>query len=171
MYKLSSMFSILFLLITVPLLAQDDQGMSMTPSPPLNDDFYNWMIGEWQGTTTSPNGVSQDYMKCEMEVGGQFLVSTYKAAQGAKLLMSGLAIATLDKDGNEVGYWIDSWRTMSMGQGNRQGNISVMKWSMSGGEYIRTTEKVDQNTMKVTGVMTMPDGKEMKSETVLKRIK
>ena len=164
------LFSILLLLFTVPLLAQDDQGMSMTLPQPLNDDFYNWMIGEWQGTTTSINGVSQDYMKCEMEVGGQFLVSTYKAAQGDKLLMSGLAIHTLDKDGNEVGYWIDSWRQMAEGHGNRQGNVSIMKWPMAGGVYTRTTERVDQNTMKVTGVMTMTDGMEMKSETVLKRI-
>ncbi len=171
MYKLSILFSILFLLLTVPLLAQEEPAQSMTLPQPLDDAFLKWMVGEWKGTTSSSNGITEDYMNCEMEIGGQFLFATYTANYEGKLMMSGLAVLTLDKQGNDVSYWIDSMREMGTGKGSRQGNVSVVKWPMYGGEYVRTTEKVDENTMKVTGVMLMPDGKEMKSETLLKRIK
>ena len=173
MRKRNIIISALLLLITVPLLAQDQQVPANTPPPPppLQDTFLKWMVGEWQGTTTSPNGKSMDYMKCEMDLGGQFLRMTYKAVAGDKVLFSGMGMSTLDKDGKPAGYWMDSWRTMSEGHGTQTGNINTMKWTMAEGPYVRTTEKIDENTMHVTSVMTGPDGKEMKAETELKRIK
>jgi hypothetical protein len=171
MSRSSILFSILFLLITVPLLAQEEHVHPMTPPPPVNDEFFNWMLGEWKGNTTSPNGNTSDYLKCHMDLDGQFLVMNYQAEFEGKALMSGIGMLTLDKEGNETGYWFDSWRTMAMGHGSRMGNISTVKWTMHEGVYVRSTEKVDENTMKVTGLMTMPDGNEMKSESLLKRIK
>jgi hypothetical protein len=163
------LFTVLVLLAAVPLLAQEEHQHHMAP-PPLNDKFFNWMVGEWKGKTTSPNGETSDYLKCEISLDGQFLVMTYKAEFDGKPLMSGIGMITLDKEGNEAGYWVDSMRSMSQGKGIRKGNASVFKWTMAEGVYLRTTEKVDDNTMKVTGVMTMPDGKEMRSESELKRI-
>jgi hypothetical protein len=109
-------------------------------------------------------------MICKMDLGGQFLLMTYKSETEDNRKMSGIGMVTLNREGNQVGYWIDSWRTMSQGKGSRKGNISTMNWSTPMGVYVRTTEKMDENTMRITGVMAGPDGKEMRSESQLTRI-
>jgi hypothetical protein len=171
MHKVNKLLSVLFLFITIPLLAQEKEEHHHMAPPPLNDQFFNWMVGEWKGKTTSPNGETADYLKCEIGLDGQFLVMTYKADLAGKPLMSGIGMVTLDKEGNETGYWVDSMRSMAQGKGIRKGNTSIFNWTMAAGAYVRTTEKVDENTMKVSGVMTMPDGSEMHSESLLKRVK
>ena len=59
---------------------------------------------------------------------------------------------------------------MSEGSGTQEGNISRTEWTTPMGTYVRTTEKVDENTMRIVGIMLGPDGTEMKSETELKRL-
>jgi hypothetical protein len=59
---------------------------------------------------------------------------------------------------------------MSEGKGNREGDISTMEWSTPMGVYIRKTERVDENTMKVFGLMKSADGTEISSEGVYKRV-
>jgi hypothetical protein len=71
-------------------------------------DAFLKCIGEWQGTITSHNSVTEDYIKCALNAGGR-------------------------------GIYRQLWRKES-------------------GEYTRTSEKVDKNTMKISGVITMPDG-------------
>jgi hypothetical protein len=106
-----------------------------------------------------------------MDLGGQFLIMTYKSESENMGGMSGIGMITLDTEGKPVGYWIDSWRTMSKGEGSRTGDKSTMNWSMGKDVYVRITEKVDENTMRVSGCMTDAGGREMKSESEFKRIK
>jgi hypothetical protein len=171
MLNLNRLIPVIFLMMAVSLSAQDEQGAHMAPPPPVNDDFFNWMVGEWTGHSSSEMGKSTDYMKCELDLGGQFLIMTYKSETENMGGMSGIGMITLDKEGKTVGYWVDSWRTMSMGEGSLMGNKSTMNWSMGKDVYVRTTEKVDENTMRVTGHMTNAEGKEMKSESEFKRVK
>lgn len=61
---------------------------------------------------------------------------------------------------------------MSEGHGLQEGATAKMEWATAMGPdpYVRTTEKLDENTMQISGIMTGPDGKEIKSVTELKRI-
>jgi len=170
MSRLIKVFLILIFSGAMSLNAQEEGAMHMQPPPPLDDAFMKWMVGEWKGHTTSAMGKSTDYMKCEMDLGGQFMIMTYKSETEDGRKMSGIGAVTHDHEGKLAGYWIDSWRTMSEGHGTQEGNISTMEWETPQGPYVRTTEKVDENTMRVTGVMKGPDGKEMRSVTELKRI-
>jgi len=155
--------------LCLPLLAQEEDTHQTVP-PPLNDAFINWMIGEWRGETSSQMGKSSDYMKFELALNGQFVIMTYESKTENGQTISGLGALTQDKEGNTVGYWIDSWRTMSEGKGFREGNLSTIKWSTQEGVYIRTTEKIDENTMHVTGSMTDASGQKINSESTFKRI-
>jgi len=172
MNRLIMLMSIFSMIFVLSLFAQEDTPPSpeMTPPPPLDNALMKWMVGEWEGKSTSPMGSSTDYMKFEMGLNGQFMIMNYKGKRDNGHEMSGLGAITLDKDGKLVGYWIDSWRTMSEGHGMQEGNNSKMEWATAMGPYVRTTEKVDENTMKINGVMKGADGKEMKSVSELKRI-
>jgi len=162
--------TLLLLLSLILSLSAQEENVHRTPPPPLNDAYTAWMIGEWKGETSSQMGKSTDYMKCELGLNGQFMIITFESKTEDGLSISGLGAVTLDKEGNTVGYWIDSWRIMSEGKGFREGNLSTIKWATPMGTYIRTTEKIDENTMKVTGVMTGANVQEMRSETEFKRI-
>jgi len=156
-------------IVCFQLLAQDEPAHSTAP-PPLDDPFINWITGEWEGETSSAMGRTTDQVKYELGLNGQFLIMTYESKTADGRSFSGMGAITHDRDGNSIGYWIDSWRTMSEGKGFREGNLSTMKWSTGEGIYIRTTEKIDENTMRVTGTMTDASGQEMRSESHYKRV-
>jgi hypothetical protein len=168
--KMSGNYIVMLIgIICFQLMAQDEQTHSTIP-PPLDDPFVNWLIGEWEGETTSAVGKTTDHVKYELGLNGQFLIMTFESKTVEGRSFSGIGAVTLDKVGNSVGYWIDSWRTMSEGNGFREGNLSTMKWSTNEGLYIRTTEKIDENTMRVSGSMTDPSGQEMRSDSNYKRV-
>jgi hypothetical protein len=162
-------FLSMLLTLTLPLQAQE-QDVQVAPPAALDDEFINWMIGEWEGATTSDMGNSSDHMKCEMGLNDQFLIVTYKSDPEDGRSIWGMGAITQDPEGNAVGYWIDSWRTMYTGKGFREDNISTMKWSTQQGIYIRTTERIDDNTMRVTGSITDAAGHEVRSESEFKRV-
>jgi len=164
-----SLITILLCCLAIPLSAQEE-GAHMAAPPPLEDSFIDWMIGEWRGETSSNMGKAQDYMKCELGLEGQFLILHYDSKTEDGRSISGLAAITKDDAGNTIGYWFDSWRTLSQGEGFREGNISTIKWKTNMGIYLRTTERIDENTMRVTGTMTGENGQEMHSETLFKRV-
>jgi hypothetical protein len=71
--------------LTLAAFAQEEKKMtqegmpSMTmPKPLTNDDFCKWMVGEWEGWTTSPTGKSQDWQKIEWGLDNQFLMTHYR---------------------------------------------------------------------------------------------
>lgn len=57
------------------------EAMPMDPPKPLADDLFTWMVGEWEGWTTSPAGKSQDWQKIEWGLDNQFLMTHYSAKQ------------------------------------------------------------------------------------------
>ena len=172
MYKFYRLFIFVILIGTLPLFAQEEEGnMHMTPSPPLEDEFMKWMIGEWEGQSKSEMGESNDHITYEMDFGGQFIVMHYNSERENGTVMTGMGVITHTQDGKYTGYWVDSWRTLSVGKGYREGNLSTMEWSTPMGIYVRKTEKVDENTMRITGLMTNADGTEIRSESNYKRIK
>ncbi len=164
--------AVIFLLIVAltPLLAQEEGGMPTVPPPPLDDPWFKWMVGEWKGSTTSAMGKTTDHMISKMDFDGQFMISTYQSTGEDGSTMDGMSMMTITPDGKLSAYWIDSWRSMSQGSGSQSGNTARTEWTTPMGIYVRTTEKVDENTMKITGVMPMGEGNEMRSETVLKRV-
>jgi hypothetical protein len=172
MNRLIIRVNVVVLIFAFSLFSQEETSPphDMSPPAPLDNAFMKWMVGEWKGETTSAMGMSSDYMKFEMALNGQFMIMNYKGKMDNGQEMTGMGVITEGKDGKLAGYWIDSWRTMSEGQGVQHGSTSKMEWATNKGPYVRTTEKVDENTMKISGVMPGPDGKEMKSVTELKRV-
>ena len=69
----------------LPTLAQEEkktmppEGMSMALPKPLADDLFTWMVGEWEGWSTSPMGKSQDWQKIEWSLDNQFVTTHYTA--------------------------------------------------------------------------------------------
>ena len=172
MYKLSNSILLSIFILSAGLLAQEEEShMGMAPPPPVEDDFFKWMEGEWKGYSESEMGKSNDHMTMKMDLGGQFLITTYKSELDNGMVMTGMGAITHSYDGKLAGYWIDSFRTMSEGKGSREGNISKMEWTTPMGVYVRTTEKIDENIMKITGLMTASDGKKMSSKAEYKRVK
>jgi hypothetical protein len=170
MNKFISLFLIFIFIMTISVFAQEEEsGMHMTPPPPLKDEFMNWMVGEWEGYSKSEMGKSKDKLIYKMDLGGQFLVMHFTAEREGGV-MTGMGMITHTEDGKYKGYWIDSWRTMSEGKGNRDGDISTMEWSTSQGVFVRKTERVDANTMKVFGLMKGADGSEIHSESEYNRV-
>jgi hypothetical protein len=169
---------------------------AMVPPQPLSDDFSDWMIGEWEGTTTSIMGTSKDWQKVEWGLDKQFLMTNYtsktlgmteeqkkKAAE-----MWGMSLEDIEKmtqmtykgmgpmtmnpaTGEYVGYWFDNWRGVYTGKGRREGNKVAITWEGPMGTEVRTTEKVSDDKMVVTFKSTDPKGNVMEGKTELTRKK
>jgi hypothetical protein len=169
------------LMLSLAVFAQESEtspqsDMPMTPPQPLNNDWQNWLIGEWQGTSESTMGKSDDWMKIEKGIDGQFLIMHYtgktieikpdalkqmakemnisedQAKEIAHQEYKGLGITTVNPMSGEImGYWFDSYRDVSEGKGSYEGNTSTITWtSKYMGTMKRTTEKLGDNKMKIT---------------------
>lgn len=206
--------SLVFILVltvcfVIPLMAQEKATdkkelseemakgeMSMTPPEPLNNEWFNWLEGEWQGWSESPMGKSEDHMKVEMGLNDQFLIMKYtgkmaamtpeqkqqwQEAMGAteeevekmaNTEFKGIGLLTIDSQSGEiVGHWFDSWRNMSKGHGRIEGNKEIMEWSGAMGTGTRTVEKVGEDKLVVTEKWNMPDGSVMESKSEMTRVK
>ena len=63
------LFLAALVLISLPMFAQEKEKPkeatpSMMPPKPLADDLCAWMVGEWEGWTTSPMGKSKETDRC-----------------------------------------------------------------------------------------------------------
>lgn len=166
----------LLVCFSLPLMAQDKgmdkkENMGMpAPPPPLDDAFMKWMVGEWKGTGQSQMGTSEDWMKCEMAFGGQFMTIQYKS-NGPMGQYEGGGAYTLNQEGALEAVWIDVYRDISKGSGKREGNVMTMHWDSKMGKGTRITEKVSDDKFKVTGKWEMPDGTMMESTSEFTRVK
>ena len=154
----------LLVCVAMPLMAQDDKPMAkkdaemeMGPPPALDNDYMNWMVGQWEGVGESPMGKSEIKMSCQMGLGGQFMMTEYnsKSEMGD---FSGVGAMTLSQEGDVKGFWIDSMRTMAQGKGTRDGNKVTVVWEGGMGKMTRTTEMVSEDKMVVTSVYETPQG-------------
>jgi hypothetical protein len=169
---------------------------SMAPPSALADDMCNWLIGEWEGWTTSAMGKSKESDKFEWGLDNQFVImhATSKTAEMTEeqkkkameaygmskedlekmmeMKYKGVGPITIDPaTGEFIGYWFDNWRGIYKGAGKREGNKITMTWEGQMGTETRTTEKVDENTMVISIKSTDPKGKVMEAKTELTRMK
>lgn len=201
MKKISLLFLATLLLVALPLLAQEKEkpkeaAPSMMPPKPLNDDLCAWMVGEWEGWSTSPMGKTKDWMKVDWALDKQFLLFHYtgqtvemtdeqkkKAMETwgmskediekmMKMLYKGMGPVTVNPaTGEFMGYWFDNWRGMYKGTGKREGNKMTMSWEGPMGTELRTTEKVNDDKMVVTFKSTDPKGNVTEGKSELTRKK
>lgn len=162
----------------------------MMPPKPLSGDFNNWIVGEWEGYSTSPMGKSKDVMTCEAVLDGQFLLITYEGKMiehndemmkemGEKMHMSdeamekmkemsykGMGLVTQNpQTGEMMGYWFDNWRGISEGAGSQEKGEQMMTWKGPMGTEIRTIKMTGRDNMVVTFKSSGPMGEfEGKSE-------
>lgn len=193
--------TVIILILTAVLMvhAQEMQKGEMSPMPPqpLQDEWHQWLIGEWEGTTDGNMGKTRDWMKIDWGPGKQFLVMHYKGkttevnpdmlskaakkmnmpeAQLKEMMMQdylGLGVTTVNpKTGELMGYWFDSYRDISEGQGTREGNATTMTWSSAAmGSMTRTVERVSEDEMKIKMHGKDPSGLEYDGTSVMKRKK
>jgi len=161
-------FVILLTSMEFPLFAQ-----APAPLAPLQDDLYNWMVGEWEGSTESSMGKFADEMKVDWDLEHQFLDFRYKQKMGEgdkAMVYKGKGMMTVHPQTKEcLGYWFGSFRDISTGKGTRTGNKITMTWEGGAGPETRTMEKVADDKMVMTFKGVGPDGKEMSGTTTLMR--
>jgi hypothetical protein len=187
--------------VALPLFAQEKEMAkeatpSMTPPQPLADDFFKWMVGEWEGWSTSPMGKSQDWQMIEWGLDNQFVMTHYKAKtsevneEAMKAWAEAMKMSKEDMDkmkdmvykgmgpmtinpmtGEIVGYWFDNWRGTYKGTGKREGNKITMHWEGTMGTSERTIEKVSDDKMVMTYKEPDPSGNVMEGRTEMTRKK
>lgn len=161
--------------VAVPLMAQEKEmakkEMPAMPAPPapLNDDFMNWMVGEWKGWSEGMMGKSEDWMKCKMDFGGQFMMIDYKA-DGPMGSFTGGGAYTLNQEGGIEAFWIDSFREMATGKGMRDGDTMTIQWEGKMGNGTRVTKKISDDKFVVTSKFEM-GGQVMESKSEMTRVK
>lgn len=191
----------LLVLFSLPVLAQEKEkpqeaAPSMAPPSALSDDMCAWMIGEWEGWSTSSMGKQQESDKFEWGLDNQFVImhATSKTAEMTEeqkkkameaygmskedlekmmqMTYKGAGPITIDPaTGDFIGYWFDNWRGVYKATGKREGNKVTMTWEGQMGKETRTTEKVDENTMVILIKSTDPKGNVMEAKTELTRKK
>jgi hypothetical protein len=181
---------VLVAFLSLPLFAQ------MAPPQPLEDDLCKWLVGEWEGATTSPMGKSQDWQKVEWGLDNQFVIIHFKSKmtemnpEAAKAMAESMKLSKEDMDkmaqmaykgmgpltvnpqtGEFTGYWFDNWRGTYKGTGKREGNKITMQWEGTMGTSERTIEKVGEDKMVWTFKEKDASGNVMEGRTELTRKK
>ena len=166
----------LMVCFAMPLMAQEKEkaegGMAdMAPPEPLNDDWHEWMVGEWEGWSESEKGKTTEWLKCDMGLNGQFLFLATKSEMG-EMTREGRGASTIDPEsGAFVGYWVDNFRGMYEGKGKRADNKVTTTWEGNHGTYKETVEKVGADKFTSTYSFTDANGKITKGKLEMTRIK
>lgn len=167
------------LLLAATASAQDQEPskavMPMTPPGPLTDDLMQWMVGEWEGWSSTPVGKSQDWQKIEWALDNQFLLihftgKTTEVNQQARQAMAeamklskadmdkmqnmvykGMGTITLNRmTGEVIASWFDNLRGVYTATGRREGNKLITIWPSPMGPETRTFEKISDDKMVTT---------------------
>lgn len=176
MKKLFVLSLALTICFALPLMAQEkktgekDMASMPAPPPPLTDTYLNWLVGEWKGWSESPMGKSEDWMKCELGLGGQFMMMQFKSTSPMGKF-EGAGAYTMNQEGGIEAVWIDSYRDMATGKGKRDGNVMTMHWKGKMGTGTRVTEKLGDDKLKVTSKWEMADGSVMEGTAEYTRVK
>jgi hypothetical protein len=161
-----SLTILLVALLGLPVFAQE-----MGPPKALDDDFFNWMVGEWEGWSEGPMGKTTDWLKYELGLDGQFLFMQ-ATSEAPGMAYRGMGAVTLNPETGEiVGNWIDNFRGMYQGVGKRDGNKLIIEWDGKMGKSTRTTEKLGDNKFRVVAKSVGPDGSTMESKAEFTRKK
>ena len=131
MKRLSLITAIVCLVVPLAAQAQETKPAhaarpAMGPPEPLDDEWSNWMVGEWEGWSKNPMGETKDRLVVEKGLGGQFLLMQVNSKMG-EVAWTSMGCQTVDpKSGELRGYFIDSWRGMYEGTGKQEGDRATI---------------------------------------------
>lgn len=160
---MKAMLTLVTLVLTVlPGFAQD------APKP-IEDAFWNSLIGDWEGWTEWPEGKSQDKVEFEWELHKQFLKTQVESKMGEmEYKMTGYT--TIDpKTGEMMGYWFDNYRAICKSTQTQDGNKFTVKWECGPATYERSFEKVGDDKLVGTFKAIDPAGKTVEGKLELTR--
>lgn len=200
MRKRSVILSTSILLLALSAFAQEKEAapaaMPMTLPQPLSDDLFTWLVGEWEGWSTTPMGKSQDWQKIEWALDNQFIIMHYTAkttepnqeamkAMAETMKMSqadmekmqnmvykGMGTMTLNPMNGEVmAMWFDNLRGTYKGTGKRDGDKFIINWESPMGTETRTIEKGPDGKLVMTFKSKDMMGNDMEGRTEMTRKK
>jgi len=154
----------LFAVTAISAFAQAPPAMA-----PIQDAFWESLIGKWEGWSESPMGKSSDEVEFEWELQKQFLKTKVEVKNG-EMNYKMVGYSTIDaKTGKITGHWFDSWRLVYTSTETRNGNKVTMRIEGGPGPVERTYEKVGEDKLVGTFKATMADGKIMEGRSELTR--
>jgi hypothetical protein len=198
--------SILLLVVMVSLssyainekkeMAKESESASFQPKP-LDDDWFKWLVGQWEGSVEADVGTGKVRTKIEFGLNGQFLVMKSEAEiteitdkqrqylketlhasdeyieKSQNSIFEELQIHTIDPmTGEVVGYLFDGLRCIAEGRARRQGNKEIVDWKWSGAvQSVCIIEKINDNKIVLDHKYTLPDGNKMEAKTEMTRKK
>lgn len=146
------------------------QEAHMVPQP-LDNEWANWMIGEWKGWSDGPMGKTEEWEKIEKGLDGQFLMHDARSKMADGTEYHGLGATTIQpKTGKVVGYWIDNMRGMYAGEGTKEGDTVTTSWKGYQGNFTRTMEKTGENSFKGTWKFEDPAGNAVEGTFEMTRV-
>jgi hypothetical protein len=179
--------------------AKESGSVSFQPKP-LDDEWFKWLVGEWEGSFESDVGVGKIRTKIEWGLNGQFLIMKGEAKiteitdeqkqylretlnasdehieRFRSSTMKELQIHTIDPKTSEVvGYLFDSFRCIAAGRCKRQGNKEIIEWKWSGAAQgatsVRIIEKINSNKFTLNHKYILPNGNKMEDKVEMTRKK
>ena len=179
--------------------AKESGSASFQPKP-LDDDWFKWLVGQWEGAVESDVGIGKVRMKIELGLNGQFLIMKSEAEiteitneqrqylretlnasdeyieKSQNSTFEELQIHTIDpKTGEVVGYLFDGLRCIAEGRARRQGNKEIVEWTWSatakGATSVRIIEKINDNKFTLNHKYTLPNGNKMEDNVEMTRRK
>jgi hypothetical protein len=177
--------------------AKESESASFQPKP-LDDGWYNWLVGQWEGSVESDVGIGKIRTKIEFGLNGQFLIMKSEAEiteitdeqrqylretlhasdeyieKSQNSIFNELQIHTIDPmTGEVVGYLFDGLRCIAEGRATRQGNKQIVEWKWSGtaqgATSVRIIEKINDNKIILNHKYTLPDGNKMEDKAEMTR--
>ena len=142
------LFCLLFL-FAATALAQAPPAMA-----PLQDAFWESLIGKWEGWSESPMGKSTDEVEFEWELQKQFFKTKVEVKSG-EMNYKMVGYSTIDAAGKITGHWFDSWRLVYASTETRNGNKVTMRIEGGPGPVERTYEKIGEDKLVGTFKVTM----------------
>ena len=179
--------------------AKESESASFQPKP-LDDEWFKWLVGQWEGPVESDVGTGKTRMKIEFGLNGQFLIMKSEAEiteitdkqrqylketlhatdeyieKSQSSIFEELQIHTIDPTTGEiVGYLFDGLRCIAEGRAKHQGNKQIVEWKWSGAAQGATSiciiEKISDNKIVLNHKYTLPDGNKMEAKTEMTRKK
>jgi hypothetical protein len=179
--------------------AKESESASFQPKP-LDDDWFKWLVGQWEGSVESDVGTGRIRAKIEFGLNGQFLIMKSEAEiteitdeqrqylretlhasdeyieKSQNSIFKELQIYTIDpQTGEVVGYLFDGLRCIAEGRATRQGNKEIVEWKWSGtaqgATSVRIIEKINDNKIILNHKYTLPDGNKMEDKAEMIRKK
>jgi hypothetical protein len=177
--------------------AKESESASFQPKP-LDDDWFKWLVGQWEGSVESDVGTGKIRTKIEFGLNGQFLIMKSEAEiteitdkqrqylketlhasdeyieKSQNSIFEELQIHTIDPTtGEVVGYLFDGLRCIAEGRARRQGNKEIVEWKWSGAAQGVTSvciiEKSNDNKIILNHKYTLLDGNIMEAKTEVTR--